>query len=295
MISVPDVPLRHQQLIVTLYGLYGREVDGSFPVSVLIALLGDLGHDAPGVRSSVSRLKAKGVLHSVRTDRGPGYEISPEAMEIFTAGDERIFSSPRSVPGDPWVLAIFSVPESQRNRRHQLRTELAGLGFGMVSAGVWIAPAHVRDEAQRRLESRGLGEFVEFFTGEYGPESDMRAKVTQWWDLEAIDTRLGQFLELYGDALEQWISLLGPDPVATHEKDADELRREAFRYYVPLLTLWRRFPYRDPGLPLDYLPLGWKGTEAQAVFQGVHRLIGPLAAEHARSLIGVPAKSAQLV
>src|SRR5687768_1687248 len=64
MITVPETHLRHQQLIVTLYGLYGRQVGGAFPVSVLISMLGDLGHDAPGVRSSVSRLKAKGVLNS---------------------------------------------------------------------------------------------------------------------------------------------------------------------------------------------------------------------------------------
>lgn len=295
MIAVPEVPLQHQQLMVTLYGLYGREVGGSFPVSVLIAMLGDLGHDAPGVRSSVSRLKAKGVLHSVRTDGAAGYEISPEALEIFVAGDERIFSPPRSQAGDPWVLAIFSVPESMRNRRHQLRKELGGLGFGMVSAGVWIAPAHVQEEARRRMESRGLAEFVEFFIGEYGAVNDMRSKVAQWWDLEVVDTRLSEFLDLYGSALAEWTAVVGSNPQAAREVATPELRRDAFRYYVPMLTLWRRFPYRDPGLPLAYLPEGWKGVEARNVFQEVHHLIGPLAAQHARTLIGTPAESPQLI
>lgn len=295
MITIPEVPLQHQQLMVTLYGLYGREVGGSFPVSVLIAMLGDLGHDAPGVRSSVSRLKAKGVLHSVRTDGVAGYEISPEALEIFVAGDERIFSSPRSQADDPWVLAIFSVPESKRNRRHQLRKELGGLGFGMVSAGVWIAPAHVRQEALRRMESQGLAEYVEFFTGEYGPETDMRSKVAQWWDLEVVASRLAEFLDLYGNAVAEWVRVVGSTPETAQAVASPELRRDAFRYYVPMLTLWRRFPYRDPGLPLAYLPEGWKGVEARNVFQEVHRLIGPLAAQHARTLINAATEAPQLV
>lgn len=295
MITFPEVHLQHQQLMVTLYGLYGREVGGSFPVSVLIAMLGDLGHDAPGVRSSVSRLKTKGVLHSVRTDGVAGYEISPEAMEIFIAGDERIFSSPRSQAHDPWVLAIFSVPESKRSRRHQLRKELGGLGFGMVSAGVWIAPAHVREEARRRMESQGLAEFVEFFTGEYGPEADMRAKVAQWWDLEFLETRLCEFLDLYGNSVVEWATVMGSTPDTAQAAMSPELCRDAFRYYVPMLTLWRRFPYRDPGLPLEYLPEGWKGVEARNVFQEMHRLIGPLAAQHARTLIHAATTAPQLV
>lgn len=291
MITVPDTPLRHQQLIVTLYGLYGREVGGAFPVSVLISMLGDLGHDAPGVRSSVSRLKAKGVLNSVKANGVAKYEISPRAMEIFTAGDERIFSPPRSRVGDPWVLAIFSVPESLRHLRHQLRSELAGLGFGMVSAGVWIAPAYAREETARRLEGRGLAEFVEFFTGSYGDGTDMRAKVAQWWDLDALDAQLSDFLELYGNALTEWTNLVGTDPEVALATSTSEVRRDAFRYYVPMLTLWRRFPYIDPGLPMEYLPEGWKGPTARHLFQEAHRLIGPLAAEHARSLIGSAALS----
>lgn len=284
--KVPGTHLRHQQLIVTLYGLYGREVGGAFPVSVLIAMLGDLGHDAPGVRSSVSRLKAKGVLNSVKAHGVAMYEISAQAMEIFAAGDERIFSPPRSRADEPWVLAIFSVPESRRHLRHQLRSELAGLGFGTVSAGVWIAPASARDETARRLETRGLSEFVELFTGSYGDEIEMRSKVAQWWDLDALDAQLSDFLELYGSALVDWTALVGADPEAALAGSTPEIRRDAFRYYVPLLTLWRRFPYTDPGLPIEYLPEGWKGPTVRHIFQEMHRLIGPQAAEHARSLIG---------
>lgn len=76
MIAVPARLLPQQQLILTTYGLYGRRGGGRLPISVLIQMLGDLGHDARGVRSAVSQLKAKGVLTSVNNGgvrAVPGY------------------------------------------------------------------------------------------------------------------------------------------------------------------------------------------------------------------------------
>ncbi|MEV7646906.1 PaaX family transcriptional regulator C-terminal domain-containing protein [Arthrobacter sp. NPDC089319] len=283
MMEIPAPQLQHQQLILTICGLYGRRGGSALPVSVLIDMLGDLGHDAPGVRSAVSRMKAKGVLNSVRSGGAARYELSPRSLEMVQEGDERIFAPHRGDPDGRWVLAIFSVPESMRDRRHQLRAELARLGFGSMSAGVWIAPAAVRESARRRLEDRGLAEYVEFFTGEY--ESDMRAKVAQWWDLDALAAQIDEFLDYYGGSLEAWTKRVGDDAARALAASDPDIRRDAFRYYVPMLTLWRRLPYRDPGLPLKYLPDGWRGPEARETFFGVHRLVGPLAEAHAQSLV----------
>ncbi|MFD1212773.1 PaaX family transcriptional regulator C-terminal domain-containing protein [Arthrobacter sp. GCM10027362] len=285
MITVPAPPLRHQQLILTIYGLYGRRGGGPLPVSVLIEMLGDLGHDAPGVRSAVSRLKAKGVLNSVKNGGTAKYELSPRTLELVNEGDERIFAPYRVTPGSPWVLAIFSVPESMRDRRHQLRTELTRLGFGSMGAGVWIAPSGVREGAKRRLAARGLAEYVEFFTGDYSSETDMRARVAQWWDLDALAAQIAEFMDYYGSSLQDWTAEVGEDPEAALAASTADLRRDAFRYYVPMLTMWRRLPYRDPGLPLEYLPEGWQGPEARRIFFGVHALIAPMAEAHAMSLV----------
>lgn len=55
-----------QQLIVTLYGLYG-ESTGSLRVSTLVAMLAALGIDQQAARSTISRLKSKGILLSQKT------------------------------------------------------------------------------------------------------------------------------------------------------------------------------------------------------------------------------------
>lgn len=285
MVTVPAPPLRHQQLILTIYGLYGRGGGGPLPISVLIEMLGDLGHDAPGVRSAVSRLKAKGVLNSVKSDGVAKYELSPRSLEMVNEGDERIFSPYRGDAEGRWVLALFSVPESMRDRRHQLRTELTRLGFGSMAAGVWIAPSGVLESAKRRLAARGLLEYVEFFTGDYSAETNMSDKVAQWWDLEALGNQISEFMDYYGTSLSAWTEAVGEDPEAALAASSASLRRDAFRYYIPMLTLWRRLPYRDPGIPLEYLPEGWRGPEARRIFFGVHRLIAPMAEAHARSLV----------
>jgi phenylacetic acid degradation operon negative regulatory protein len=285
MLAVPAPPVRHQQLIVTIYGLYGRGSGDALPVSVLISMLGTLGYDAPGVRSSVSRLKAKGVLKSVRRDGVAKYELSDSVMDVFREGDRRIFAPERATPLDAWVMAVFSVPESLRNRRHQLRTELSALGFGCVASGVWIAPHQILDQARERLASRGLMQYVDLFKSDYLFDGPMRPKIAEWWDLQAIDEQFGEFLALYDGAGEVWSGLVGDNPEAALAESTAALRRYAFQFYVPMLTVWRRFPYRDPNLPLEYLPENWRGPLVRQTFQAIHRLAAPLAAAYAEELI----------
>src|SRR5256885_11034459 len=112
-----------------------------------------LGWDEPGVRSSISRLKRRGILHASRRDGAAGYALSGEALAILREGDRRIFRRERAILGDGWLLAVFSVPEAGRQKRHVPRSQLARLGFGPPPPGVWIAPApppHATRRKRRR-------------------------------------------------------------------------------------------------------------------------------------------------
>jgi phenylacetic acid degradation operon negative regulatory protein len=59
----------------------------------------------------------------------------------------------------------------------------------------------------------------------------------------------------------------------------------AFRLYVPMLTAWRRLPYRDPGLPLEYLPSSWKGVAAGELFADLDGILRGPADEHAQLVL----------
>jgi phenylacetic acid degradation operon negative regulatory protein len=267
-----------QQLIVTICGLYARG-DRPIAVSDLLRLVAEPGVDEGAARSALSRLKKRGVLVSDRTNGSAAYRLDPALEDVFAEGDERIFGHRRAEPGDPWVLAAFSVPESQRHLRHRLRKVLVGRGFGTVGAALWIAPEHVLPHLRHELEREGLTDFVELFRAE-PLDADARAKVADWWDLDALAKRYAAFTAQFEPVRRRWAgSADAPDPAS----DA-----RAFADYVRLLTAWRRLPFLDPGLPTAYLPADWAGTAAEQLFTTLHeRLSGP-AARHSRAVSGSP-------
>jgi len=251
-------------LIVTVYGLYAREDGGRLGVATLIRLLAELGVDEQAVRSSISRLKRRGILVAERLDGVAGYGLSDHARRILDEGDRRIFERQRGTVDEGWLLAVFSVPEAERDKRHQLRSRLAWLGFGTVAAGVWVAPGHLLDETRDALRRHGLDGYVDLFRAEHAAFDDLPGKVAQWWDLN----RLGS---LYQDFLGRH------HPVLTGYRRRRSLEeRQAFADYVSALTDWRRLPYLDPGLAPDLLPARWPGVRAaETFFELRSRLAGP--------------------
>jgi phenylacetic acid degradation operon negative regulatory protein len=261
-----------RQLIVTLYGLYAREEGGWLSVAALVRLLAGLGVEEPAVRSSISRLKRRGLVTAERRAGSAGYALTAAARQILDDGDARIFGRRRATAEDGWVLVVFSVPESERDKRHQLRSRLARLGFGTVAPGVWIAPGHVAGEAADALGRLGLDGYVQLFRGDH--LGGHPAHVREWWDLDALCARYAAFLDRHGPVRVRWERRRTPDP------------ERAFADYVALVTDWRELPYADPGLPLAVLPRGWNGVRAAELFAGLgERLAGP-ARVHARALIG---------
>ena len=254
-------PLPPRALIVTLLGLYVREFGGWISVSALIRLMAAAGVDEQAVRSSLSRLKRRGIVEAERRDGVAGYALSEYARQVLEVGDRRIFARPEQHSHD-WVVVVFSVPESERQKRHALRARLAWLGFGTVSSGVWIAPGHLADDAREVLVADGLEPYVDLFRAEYLAFGDPAEKVAQWWDLAS----LGQ---LYTDFLQTH------EPRRAHWADAPEVTpgAQAFGDYVRALTAWRRLPYLDPGLPTDLLPQSWSGTRAAETFFALHGLL----------------------
>lgn len=266
---------RHHQLIVTLFGLYARTPGGGIPVATIIRLLQDAGVGPAGVRSSISRLKKRGVLESVVVHGRNGYALSAGLDDTFREGDERIFHPRRAAADDPWLLATFTVPESQRSIRHKIRSALVRMGFGSVTPGLWIAPGHLRPAVISYFEKRGLDCYLEFFLADHVGSSDMRANVAQWWDLPAMESQYADFIRTQKPLLEDWMSGDG-GPGA---------EARAFVDHLTMVTQWRRLPYLDPGLPAELLSDDWNALEAHELFSSLHTLLSPLAEAHAAAVI----------
>ena len=101
-----------RQLIVSVYGLYARDADGWLPVAGLVRLLAELGVGPQAVRSSISRLKRRDTLRSLRRGDAAGYALAPSMAEILREGDRRIFGHLPATPADGWVQVVFTVPET---------------------------------------------------------------------------------------------------------------------------------------------------------------------------------------
>ncbi|MCF3963274.1 PaaX family transcriptional regulator [Streptomyces fuscigenes] len=269
-----------RSLIVTLYGAYGRSpADEALAVAELIRLMDTLGVDAPSVRSSVSRLKRRGLLVARPTPAGAaGYALSGEARELLDDGDRRILERPGPRPSDGWVLAVFSVPEAERNKRHLLRSRLGRLGFGSVAPGVWIAPDRYRDEALHTLRRLGLDPYVELFHGEHVGFTATAEAVARWWDLDALAGLHEDFLRDWEPVLRSW------------RERTDRPGAEAYRDHLLALDSWRELPYADPGLPAGLLPDHWPGARSAEVFLRLHELLREPALSHVREVRGERAR-----
>jgi phenylacetic acid degradation operon negative regulatory protein len=269
-----------RQLIVTVYGLYARAQGGWMSVASLVSLLADLGVDEPAVRSSISRLKRREILCARRQGGAAGYELSPAAEAILAEGDHRIFRTERARLADGWLLAVFSVPEAERHKRHVLRSQLARLGFGTAAPGVWIAPAYLYEATADMLARLGLSGYADLFRADHLAAAglaggDLAAKVRQWWDLDQTERLARDFVTAWEPVLRAW-SRRRP---AAHA-------REAFADYVRVLTDWRRLPYLDPGLPAELLPSGWAGARAAEVFFTLQSRLADPADAHVASVRG---------
>lgn len=195
---------------------------------------------------------------------------SPAAGVTVTADAAGAAGAPSAAAGD-WLLAVFSVPEQERNKRHLLRSRLARLGFGTAAPGVWIAPAHLHEETRHTLERLGLAGYVDLFRGAHAGFEPTAAAVRRWWDLEALAARHHAFLATHEPVLRHWSRRSTVPPA------------DAYRDYLLALDSWRALPYADPGLPPALLPDDWPGERSARVFAELHERLRDAGAEFTRA------------
>jgi len=238
-------------LLRTIIGLYLREAGGWMSSGRLVGLMEAVGAPATLTRTSLTRLRKKGVLDAEARDGVAGYAVGARARHMLERGDRRIHLPRAMGPEDPWCLVSFTVPESERGLRHQLRRRLHWIGCGTVGPGLWICPDYLRAEAEEILEDLGLrGAAVLFTTGTPQVQGSLREAVANWWDLDELASLHRGFLQSQHD--------LPAEPPAEGAA--------AFAGYVRCIDSWRIIPYVDPGLPAGCLPDGWPGAASSARF-----------------------------
>jgi phenylacetic acid degradation operon negative regulatory protein len=269
----PDRAGSPSSLIVTFAGCYLRQIGGWIAVADLIRLLALVDVPGPAVRQSVLRLKSRGFLTSERRGAVAGYALTEAGRADLGPGDRRIFRYGRADLADGWVLAVFSVPESHRHHRHQLRSQLGWLGFGTVGSGVWAAPAALAGSARALLASDGLDGYVTWFQA----RSLDPVEVAAWWDLGSLRGQYDAFLDRWAPQTSGTVAAAAGD--------------DAFARYLHLVDDWRLFPRIDPGLPIELLPPDWPGPAAWKAFSVLRRRWAEPGLEYVRQLTGIAGRT----
>lgn len=249
-------PRAPRTLVVSFLGAVVRRMGNWLPIGGAIELLDAVDLDGQTVRTAVFRLKKRGWLTPEARSGVRGYALTPHALDVLAQGDEIIWHArqPASLD-DGWCIVNFSVPESMRSRRQQLRSHLTTLGFGNTGTATWIAPARMLPAAERAIAELELTDYSAVFVGSHVAGQDLRTLLAESWDLDGINGRYRDF-------------------VTTHETIEKSLAGSAlitpaysFATYLHVVDAWRRLPFRDPGLPRDLLPDDWAGPRATVLFE----------------------------
>jgi len=250
---------RPQSLMFSFLGVYVLGRDTAVYSGSVIDVFARLGVTEEAVRSTLTRMVKRGLLARHRQGRRMYFGLTEHAAEVLDDGRRRVWET-GAVNRDwdgAWTLVGFSIPDSLRSTRHDLRSQLIWAGFGLLQSGLWIAPG-VKDVA-RILAPLELGDHVTVMTARAFKPTESADLVRKAFSTERIAARYRAFLDRWDTP--------NPLPSAT-----DDLARQLL-----LHTDWLQLVRQDPHLPAEHLPPDWPAIRAEQVFRTLARDYGPSA------------------
>lgn len=229
-----------------MYGDHLRSRGGAAPVAALVRMLAPLEIAAPAVRTAISRMVRQRWLTPVQLSQGAGYRLTPRAEQRLADAANRIYRSGLAPWDHRWHLLVID-HIADRAARERVRGGLIYLGYALLRDDTWISPRASR-EVDALLENEAAR--GQRFWAEH--DGDDAALTATAWDLEGLGRAYARWLHDTRD----WIG----------GTRADCSDREAFVVRSRLVHEWRKFLFKDPGLPHELLPENWPGAAAAAFF-----------------------------
>ncbi|HEX7305633.1 PaaX family transcriptional regulator C-terminal domain-containing protein [Lentzea sp.] len=259
-----------QHLLMTLYADYWLSTGGWASSAALVRLLAEFGITETSGRAALSRLSRRGMITVHRNGRRTFYGVDGAAAVTLGDSVRRVLSfGVTSEPWDrTWTTVAFSIPEEQREVRHQLRTRLRWLGFAPIFDGFWISPTASGDDTVRELDALGVTSAVVLRTG--GPVGGR--PLTEAWNLDEVRDLYEEFTDTVS-------------PLAEQVRAGRVTAAEALVRRTQVMDEWRTFRWKDPNLPHELLPADWPRDTARALFAEVYDGLGPLAEHRVRQIV----------
>ena len=252
--------LRAGSLITTVFGDSIAPRGGTVWLGSLITAMQGFGINERLVRTSVFRLVQDGWLQSTQIGRRSYYSLTDEGRERFEQATHKIYGKPAVSWDDTWCLVLLVDVDAVT--KESVRKELGWLGFGALSSNVLAHPTPDRSELDVTLRRLGVLHDVIVMSGStVRNEPGMRKLVKESWNLDDIGKRYANFVERFHPL------------VAAYGKDGNVAPETAFLVRTLLIQEYRKVLLRDPQLPGELLPTGWKGTAAYQLCRNLYLAI----------------------
>jgi len=244
-----------RSLLLTIMGEFGLPRDEPVWTAAFVESLGTVGVEEKAARQALARTSAEGLIEPVRIGRRTQWRLSDAGRGLLQDGARRIYGFMREQRrwDGRWLVLAVTVPETQRQLRHRLRSRLTWAGMGSPAPGLWVVPnAGQAGEVARIVSELGIEPNAMSWIGESAPIGRPEDVVTAaWTSLEEVERAYADFVDAF-------------------EQRKVNGAAEAFAAQVELVQAWRRFPFIDPALPIELLDHDWPGPRAAAVFHRLH-------------------------
>ncbi|HEX6515793.1 MAG TPA: PaaX family transcriptional regulator C-terminal domain-containing protein [Nocardioidaceae bacterium] len=234
-----------------LYGDHLRTRGGRAPVAALVRMLAPLDITPAAVRTAVSRMVRQGWLEPVNLAGGRGYALTERARQRLDDAASRIYRTREAAWDGTWDMLVLE-PVPNRAARERVRAGLGFLGYAPLSESTWISP-YASPEAMQVLgaEHARAARFQ-------ARDDDPAARAARAWDLGTLGAAYAAWHRDAVKLVTDPASVLGDVPAGEEE--------QAFAVRSLLVHEWRKFLFRDPGLPAELLPADWPGHAAASLF-----------------------------
>ncbi|WP_328794331.1 PaaX family transcriptional regulator [Herbidospora solisilvae] len=239
---------RPQSLIFSFLGVYALDRGTAISSGSVIEVFARLGVSEEAVRSTLARMVKRNLLVRHRLGRRVYLGLTPHAETVLRDGRRRVWET-GAVNRDwdgTWTVVGFSLPDSRRSTRHDLRSRLIWAGFGPLQSGLWITPG--TKDVTGVFDGLDVDDHVTVLAARAYTPTEAADLVAKAFDIEQIARRYRTFLA-------RW-DVPRPLPDAP-----DALVRQLL-----LHTDWLQLVRQDPHLPAEHLPDDWPAIRAEQVF-----------------------------
>jgi phenylacetic acid degradation operon negative regulatory protein len=219
------------------------------------------GYSPQSVRNVLSGLKKDEYAASPRRS---AYTITEKGLAFLRSVNQKPFIRQNEWNGS-WLMVMLEIPETDRKKRDNLRSDLLQLGFGLLYKSVYISPWDHSARVRELLDLYGIDNAAAAI-GSFLWEGITRERAKRIWPLESIrklyEDKWRWFRDQFVPGVEAELALCGsayPDPL------------KLFVHFLHLAEVTSELNLQDPMLPSALLPDDWPGYRALSEMMAFNR------------------------